>query len=111
MDWPAVTARLDEIAALPADWDGMGAAAPNPAAIRDARRWLVIVADWSDGEEDGPGSVYAVPGGEVVMTWQNDGYMEGEFAGDGTVDWFQRKSNGEEEQWTGELAKVDGQTP
>ena len=46
--WPAVTARLDELASLEPNWDGYGAESLSYDAARIAIGFLGAAAEWSD---------------------------------------------------------------
>jgi hypothetical protein len=75
------------------DWDGMGAAAPNPHVIDNAIRFLRKLKQTEDAPA--PDSITASPTGSVVLIWNsNDEYVEAEIAVEWIIEWMRETPSG-----------------
>jgi hypothetical protein len=64
--------RLDELAALPEDWDSYGAPPPSATAIRHARRILLALTEQTDLLDRiavNPSHIAPLPSGGVQLEW------------------------------------------
>lgn len=78
--------QLLNLGYLEDDWDGEGAAAPNPASIRDAHRFLRSL----DADGIMPMSTLHANGNALLVFDRQDAYAEIEFLGAGEISYFAR---------------------
>lgn len=105
--WNTVIGRLEGLSTVEADWDGQGAAAPDPVAIRSAVGAAMQLRDsgWTP-----PDSAYATPAGTVLLAWHcGDGaYLEAEALGSGDLEWMHVEPGQETRHWTGSVENPSG---
>ncbi len=79
--------RINEFQRRVEGWDGSGGTPPNSNAIRDAKAFLLSLAE----DCAIPSKTFAPGDGEVIFQWRQRGaFVEVGFYGDGTISWYAR---------------------
>jgi hypothetical protein len=96
--------RLDELAALPDDWDSYGAPPLSATAIRHARGTLLALTEQPDllGVSGvNPAHIAPLPSGGVQLEWTGPrAEIEVEIAPDGKLDCLLIERSGEQRSFT-----------
>jgi len=97
--WTRAEERLLVLRRLEADWDGLGADAPNPELVDSAVQFLAAFRRENPGRP--PDSVVAGPNGQIVFEWQLDGLLfEAEMEEPGIVEWLRKEPGGPATTWS-----------
>lgn len=98
--WRNLREELVRIRGYADDWDGTGAAAPNPQLVDNAMLFLDLL---KDQQENPPDAVAATPNGGVLFVWDTEGpYTEAQIEEMWSVDWLYESPQGmkqETRQW------------
>lgn len=68
MDWKEVIEKLTEMWSVPANWDGLGAPAPDGEVIAEA---YCVSSKLINRGEEAPDRVVLSPSGAIVFNWYN----------------------------------------
>lgn len=88
---------LYRIMSLSEDWDGLGAVAPSPLALRAAIELLEqLVSD----DVPPPDRVLPTPMGAILIEWQRkEAYLEATVTRTGAIEWMLESPPGSYEHW------------
>jgi hypothetical protein len=103
--WRSLLDELHRLSSLEDDWDGAGAAAPDPRCVEAATRWIREMAGSGD-EFAPPTRITVTPGGELLVVWQTDSeYLEAEIVSSTEVEWMQCAEGATPEHWSSGLGE------
>jgi hypothetical protein len=103
--WQSLLDELRRLSTLEDDWDGNGAAAPDPQCVGAAARWIRVMAGAGD-EFAPPTRITVTPGGELLVVWQTDSeYLEAEIVAPTEVEWMRSEKGATPEHWSSGLGE------
>lgn len=98
---PGQLKRVDEIAALPEDWDSYHALQPTPMAAHFTRALLHVLSAWHTVNPQVRPQLCPTVDGGIQIEWAEQGYnLDVEITPDGQIEtWLHRTSDGAEMSW------------
>ncbi|MBI3461648.1 MAG: hypothetical protein HY000_01105 [Planctomycetes bacterium] len=103
--WDRIIDELLRLRSFQDDWDGQGAAAPNPANVDSAIEWVQQMGRYPQAIP--PTQVVPGVAGELLLVWQGTGqgqpfFLEAEICTPRQVEWMLAVSGQPSKQWVTE---------